>query len=42
MYVDKKSHKSSNPILTQASNDIFKYTGSPATINVNLTDNENH
>ena len=40
MYVDKKATKAGNPGLNaEASNDMLKYTGSPVTINVNLTDN---
>lgn len=40
MYVDKKATKAGNPGLSsEASNDMLKYTGSPVTINVNLTDN---
>ena len=43
MYVDKKATKAGNPGLNaEASNDMLKYTGSPVTINVNLTVMENH
>ena len=40
MYVNKQVRKAGSPGLSaEASNDMLKYTGSPVTINVNLTDN---
>lgn len=40
MYVDKQAKKAGYPGITaEASNDMVKRTGSPVTINVNVTDN---